>query len=78
MSYALVSCLGDTERSQYVAAVVKGVFHTHSKQLGVGKLLPGLPDYDSPTFPDWFIEYCRSSEWREYWKETVRHRILFG
>ena len=47
----------------------------HSKQLGIGGQLPGLPDYDSQIFPDQFIEYCRSSEWEEYWKGTVRRSI---
>lgn len=33
--------------------------------------LPGLPDYNRQTFPNEFIDYCRSQEWLEYERETV-------
>ena len=47
------------------------MFYTHGKQLGVRQQLPGLPDYNRQTFPNEFIDYCRSQEWLEYERETV-------
>ena len=63
---------GDSERPEYISAIVRKVFTHHMAKLDLTNQVANLPSPGAPTFSREFLKYSETKEWLEYRSGVVR------